>query len=197
MTDAKTVRAALYARCSTNEQDPEVQIHELRQQAARRGWRVADEYVDHGVSGSKTSRPALDRLMADARRGRLDVVAVWALDRFGRSLSGLVMSIDELTSLRVGFVAVTQGIDTSHDNPAGTLTLQVLGAVAAFEKAMIVSRVRAGLAKAKANGKHIGRPKSAIDPDQVRILRESGLSLREIADRVGGSKSAVARLIAG
>jgi DNA invertase Pin-like site-specific DNA recombinase len=146
-------RVGLYSRVSLEDQDPEVQLHELRQHAERRGWHVVAEYVDHGVSGAKTSRPALDRLLADARRGKLDLIATWSICRFGRSLSHLVLTIEELTRLGVAYCAVTQGIDTSDDNPAATLTLQVLGACSQFERAIIRSRVRAGLAKAKATGR--------------------------------------------
>lgn len=189
------VRAAIYARVSTLDQDPDVQVRELRQYVERRGWTLAAEYVDHGVSGSKDKRPALDKLMAAARKRQVDVIVVWALDRLGRSLKHLVVTIEELGALGVDFACFTQPIDTT--TPAGRLTFAVLGAVAEFEREMIRSRVRAGLAKAKALGKHVGRPKASVDPEQVRVLRDSGLSLRQIADRVGGSKSVVARLLAG
>lgn len=197
MTTTRTqVRAGLYVRVSTIDQDPHVQTHELRAYAARRGWTIADEYVDHGFSGSKTARPALDRLMADARRGKLDLVVVWALDRFGRSLSGLITSIDELTSLRVAFVSATQGIDTSADNPAATLTLNVLGAVAAFERSMIVARVRAGLAKAKAHGRRLGRPPAEIDLAYLRGRLANGESIRGVARSLGVSDATLRRALA-
>lgn len=189
-------RVGVYARVSTNDQDPEVQLRELRHYAERRGWRLVAEYVDHGISGAKERRPALDRLLADARRGKVDTVVCWALDRFGRSLRHLVMTIDELAAHGVGFVATSQGLDTTSTNPTSTLTLQVLGAVAQFERAMCIDRVRSGLAKARAAGKQLGRPRSRIDPARVQELRREGLSVREIAAKLGGSKSVVARLLA-
>lgn len=117
-----------------------MQLRELRIYAERRGWTIAEEYVDAGVSGAKDRRPALDRLMKDARQRRIDVIVVWALDRYARSLRHLVTTVDELGALGVGFVAYSQGIDTSAASPAGTLTLQILGAVAQFERALIISR---------------------------------------------------------
>jgi DNA invertase Pin-like site-specific DNA recombinase len=164
-------RVGLYSRVSLEDQDPEVQLHELRQHAERRGWHVVAEYVDHGVSGAKTSRPALD--------------------------SHLVLTIEELTRLGVAYCAVTQGIDTSDDNPAATLTLQVLGACSQFERAIIRSRVRAGLAKAKATGKKLGRRPKDVDQAEVRRLRAQGLSLRQVATRLGVGKNIIARVLEG
>ena len=189
-------RVAVYARVSTADQDPEVQLRELRAYVERRGWREPLEFVDHGVSGSKASRPALDELMAAARRRKVDVVVVWALDRFGRSLRHLVTAIDELGALGVGFVAFTQGIDTSSTSPAATLQLQVLAAVAQFERSMIQARVRAGVAKAKAQGKTLGRPRKEVPAERVHALRDKGLSLRAIGEHFGVNKSVVARVLA-
>ncbi|MGE0709332.1 MAG: recombinase family protein [Planctomycetota bacterium] len=189
-------RVAIYARVSTADQDPESQLRELRAYVERRGWTAAEEYVDHGVSGAKERRPALDRLLRAARQRKVDAILVWALDRFGRSLRHLVTVIDELGALGVGFVAFTQGIDTTTSNPAGRLTLQVLGAVAEFERAMIRERVRAGIAKARAMGTALGRPRKEVSPGQVRRLREQGLSLREIGQHLGVSKNLVARVLA-
>lgn len=189
-------RVAVYARVSTADQDPETQLRELRSYVERRGWALTEEFVDHGVSGVKESRPALNRLLSEARKRRVDVILVWALDRFGRSLRHLVTVIDELGALGVGFVAFTQGIDTTTSNPAGRLTLQVLGAVAEFERAMIRERVRAGVAKAKAKGKPLGRPRKEVSPERVHHLRQQGLSLRAIGKHLGVSKNVVARVLA-
>lgn len=182
-----STRVAVYSRVSTSDQDCEVQLGELRVYVARRGWTVAEEYVDHGVSGTRSSRPALDRLLTDARRRKFDVVVVWALDRFGRSLRHLVTTIDELGVLGVGFIAFTQGIDTTHTSPAGTLTLQVLGCVAQFEREMCRARVRAGVAKARAQGKRLGRPRrwTPEQLDEARRLRAGGASWTVTAKAVG------------
>lgn len=185
-------RAALYARVSTTDQDTEVQLHELRSYVERRGWSAA-EYVDHGVSGARMNRPALDKLMADVRRRRVDVVVVWALDRLGRSLSHLVGVVDEFGTLGVDLAVYSQPIDTS--TPAGKLTFQVLGAVAEFERQMIRARVRAGIAKAKANGKKLGRPRADIDVELVLQLRSGGASIRKIARELQVSRSVISRVL--
>lgn len=196
MTSSTTKRAAIYARVSTshNGQDPEVQLRELRTYVEKRGWRLAGEYVDHGVSGSKQSRPALDALLKTARQRKVDVIAAWSLDRMGRSLRHLVLLVDELRALGVDLAIYSQPIDTT--SPAGALTFAVLGAVAEFEREMIRTRVRAGIANARAQGTRLGRPPAAVDVDQVHALRAAGLSLRQIATRVGASKTAVGRLLA-
>lgn len=192
-----TVRAALYCRVSCQEQDVAMQVNELRLYVEKRGWTLAGEYVDQ-ISGAKSSRPGLDKLMADARERRIDTVCVWALDRFGRSLRHLVTTIDELTSLGVGFVAVTQGIDTTNTSPTGTLTIQILGAVAQFEREMIRARVRAGVAKAKASGKRLGRPQrwTRAQVDKAESLRDAGRSWRETAMAVGLPVRTVRRALA-
>ena len=142
---ARTKRVALYARVSTlHGQDVGLQLDELRQVAGQRGWDLVEEYVDEGVSGAKASRPGLDRLLADAQRGRFDVVLVWKLDRLGRSLQHLLGVLDDLAGWGVGFASVRDaGIDTT--TPAGRLMLQILGAFAEFEREMIRERVVAGV----------------------------------------------------
>ena len=150
-----TLRAAIYARVSTLDQEPENQLAELRRYADARGW-MPTEYVDHGVSGAKERRPALDRLLADARRRRFDVLVCWRLDRLGRNLRHLVTLLDELAALGVSFVSLGEGIDCT--TPAGRLQLHVLAALAEFERARCVERVQAGLQRARAQGKRLGRP---------------------------------------
>lgn len=188
-------RAAIYARVSTADQDPELQVRELRAYVEKRGWTLTAQFVDHGVSGAKDSRPELNKLVTAARKGKLDAIVVWKFDRFARSTRHLVTALDEFRDLAVDFVSVTEAIDTS--TALGRAMFTIVGAIAEFERELIRERVRAGVAKARAQGKRLGRPRAQIDPDQVALLREQGLSLREIAGRVGGSKSAVARLIAG
>lgn len=192
----KSPRVALYARVSTLDQDPEAQLRELRTYCERRGWTSPASFVDHGVSGAKERRPALDRLLTEARRRKVDVVLVWSLDRFGRSLRHLVTTIEELTGLGVGFVVLTQGIDTTHANPASTLTIQVLGAVAEFERALIRQRVVAGVAKAKAQGKRIGRPPALLDLAEARRLLAAGVTLRGAARALGTNHPTLRRALA-
>ncbi len=145
------IRVALYARVSTlNNQDPEMQLRELREYADRRGWQIAEEYIDQGVSGSAESRPALNRLMSDACRRRFDAILVWKIDRFGRSLKHLVNSLAELAALGVAFVSFRDNLDLT--TPSGRLMFQVIGAMAEFERALIQERVRAGLRNARAKG---------------------------------------------
>jgi DNA invertase Pin-like site-specific DNA recombinase len=136
------MRCALYARVSTLDQQPENQLRELRRYVEARGW-TAVEYVDHGVSGSKDSRPALDKLVKDARRRKFDVVVTWKLDRLGRNLKHLITLLDDLQALGGAFVSLGEGIDAT--TPAGKLQMHILGAIAEFERGRIVERVRAGV----------------------------------------------------
>ena len=182
------MRAALYSRCSTLEQHPENQIGSLREYAAARGWQTV-EYVDRGVSGAKDRRPALDQLVTDARRRRIDTVVVWRLDRLGRSLRHLVTLLDELQAIGVGFVSLGEGIDLT--TPAGRLQLHILAALAEWERARIQERVHAGLARARAQGRRIGRPSESVPTDKLRAV--AGLSLREGARRLSVSRSTLHR----
>ena len=184
MTTANN-RVALYARVSTNGhgQDPEMQLRELREYADRRGWSAVEEYIDRGVSGAKASRPALNRLTADAQRRKIDTVLVWKLDRFGRSLRHLVNAIAELEVLGVAFVSLRDNLDLT--TPSGRLMFQIIGAMAEFERSLIQERVRAGLRNAKAKGKKLGRPRVYVDESKIEALRGSGASWREIAKQLG------------
>jgi DNA invertase Pin-like site-specific DNA recombinase len=160
-----------------------MQLSELREYGARRGWQIVGEYVDEGVSGSRERRPQLDRLMADAHRRKFDLIAVWKIDRFGRSLKHLVNALADLDSLGVAFVSLRDNLDLS--TPSGRLMFQIIGAMAEFEKSLIQERVRAGLRNAVAQGIRLGRPKRTVDADQIASLRASGASWREIAERMG------------
>lgn len=186
--------AAIYARVSTDDQNPQMQLSEVRSYAKRQGWKVV-EYVDKGISGTKRSRPGLDACMEAARLKKVDVVLVWKLDRFGRSLSNLIENILLLDSYGVRFVAVTQGIDTDSKNPTSRLLLHILGAIAEFERSMIVERVKSGMAAAKRNGKHCGRPKGIWRRDQARNLRAQGLSWREISKKIGVPEASIRRAL--
>lgn len=181
------MRVGIYARVSTLDQEPENQLLELRKYVAARGWTITKEYVDKGVSGSKDSRPALNDLLRDAKRRRLDVVVVWRLDRLGRNLKHLIMLMDDIQALGVKFVSLAEGIDCT--TAAGQLQLHLLGAVAEFERARIVERVKAGLARARAQGKRLGRPRAVV-PD---IKLPEGLSVRKAGALWGVSKSTAAR----
>jgi DNA invertase Pin-like site-specific DNA recombinase len=177
------MRVAIYARVSTlNGQHPEMQLAELREHASRRGWEVTCEYVDEGVSGSKESRPALNRLMTDAQRRRFDAVLVWKIDRFGRSLKHLVTALADLDAYGVAFVSLRDNLDLS--TPTGRLMFAVIGAMAEFELSLTKDRVRCGLVNARANGKQLGRPRRVVSNDQLLRLKAEGCSLREIADKL-------------
>ena len=177
------LRVALYARVSTanGQQDPEMQLRELRQFTERRGWHIADVYTDT-VTGSKDSRPALNRLMNDAKQRRIDTVLVWKLDRFGRSLCHLVNALAELEALGVAFVSLRDNLDLT--TPSGRLMFQIIGAMAEFERALIQERVKAGLRNARAKGKRLGRPRADVDRTAVAKLRESGASWRSISKQL-------------
>jgi DNA invertase Pin-like site-specific DNA recombinase len=184
----RSKKVALYARTSTPDQDVGLQLDELRQAAAERGWSVIGEYVDEGVSGSKAKRPALDRMMKDAEKGRFDLVAVWKLDRLGRSLKHLLKIVESLGSWDVGFMSLRDaGIDTT--TPTGRLMLQVLGALAEYERELIRERVIAGIRRAQAQGKHCGRPRQDLDLRAAHLLLAQGHSVRQVADMLGQPRS--------
>jgi DNA invertase Pin-like site-specific DNA recombinase len=163
------------------------QLVELRRYATARGWDVR-EYVDHGVSGAKERRPALDAMVADAKRRRFDAIVVWRLDRLGRNLKHLITLIDEMTALGIAFVSLAEGIDAT--TPAGKLQLHILGAIAEFERGRIQERVLAGLARARAQGKRLGRPRS-----RPAVIEVPGGSVRSAAQAWGVSKTTAARWI--
>ncbi len=182
------MRAALYARVSTMDQQTENQLAELRQYAGARGWAVA-EYVDHGVSGAKDRRPMLDRLVADATRRRFDVLVVWRLDRLGRNLRHLVCLIEDLHALGIAFVSLGEGIDAT--TPAGKLQLHVLAALAEFERGRIAERVKAGLARVRSQGTRLGRPPVRIPVERLEAVAH--LPTSEAARLLGKSVATVKR----
>jgi DNA invertase Pin-like site-specific DNA recombinase len=184
--------AAIYARVSTTDQHNEIQVTELTEYVERRGWTLGGVYQDQ-ISGAKGKRPGVDALMADARPHKFDVVLVWKLDRFGRSVIDLVGKLRELESCGVRFIAVSQGIDTDSANPTARLLTHILAAVAEFERSLIVERVSAGLKHAKANGQAIGRPRRVFDRQKALDLREQGVSLPQIARALGVGYGTVVR----
>jgi putative DNA-invertase from lambdoid prophage Rac len=175
---------AIYARVSTTDQDCEMQLRELRGYCQRQGWN-ATEYVDTGFSGTKISRPALDRLMRAARLRKIDVIVCWKLDRWGRSVRNLVESIEELRRLHVRWIATTQNLDTDENNPTANLLLNILASVAEFEREIIRERVKAGMNTARVRGKRLGRPPACFDRAKARDLRAKGFGLRSIARQLG------------
>lgn len=190
------IRAALYARVSTvgKGQDVGLQLDELRQVAAQRGWQVAEErvYVDDGVSGAKETRPALDRMMADAQAGRFELVAVWKLDRLGRSVQHVLGLLDQLGSQGIQFVSVRDpGLDTT--TPAGRLFTAIIAAFASFERDIIRERVIAGVRRAQAAGKHCGRPRVDLELRPAVAMLKEGRGLREVAKILGVSRSTLRR----
>ena len=180
--------AALYAHVSTVDQTRENQLLELRRYCAARSW-TAVEFVDHAVSGARESRPALDALLVSVRRRKVDAVVVWRLDRLGRNLRHLILTVDELQAMGLAFVSLGEGIDTS--TPSGRLQLHILGAMAEFERARIAERVSLGLARAKAQGRRLGRPRRRVTDREIELT--NGMSVRQAAASLGVSKSFVAQ----
>lgn len=195
-TNGKAITSvALYARVSTLDkgQDPEMQLRELRAHAHMQGWTVFSEYVDRGISGSKDSRPQLNRMMADAQAQQFDAVLCWKLDRFSRSLKHLINSLETLAVSAVSFVSLRDNLDLT--TAAGRLMFQMIGAFAEFEREITRERVRAGLQNARAKGKVLGRKaRTDIDVSEIARLRGEGLDWREIADRTGVPRSTCYRV---
>src|SRR2546427_3177333 len=189
-----TTRVAIYARVSTTNhgQDVGLQTRELRQFAEARGWTVAGEYIDAGVSGAKDSRPELNRLMADAHKRRFDVVCVWRFDRFARSVSHLLRALETFKALGIDFVSFSEQLDTT--TPAGKMVFTVLGAVAELERSLIVERVKAGLRNARAKGKRLGRPRRLLDTKTIAALRTQGVGWKAIARDMGVGVGTLYRL---
>ncbi len=186
------MRVALYARVSTkNSRDPETQLLALREYAKARKLEVFGEYVDVGISGGKDSRPALNELMADARKRRFDAVLVARFDRFARSTRHLVLALEEFNALGVDFISLSESVDNS--TPMGKMTFTVIAAVAELERSLIRERVVMGLQRAKAQGKQLGRPKVKTSEGQLLSFCEAGLSSRQIAKLLGLSPSTVLR----
>jgi len=185
----------IYARVSTSDQDCSLQLNECREYCERRGWRIAGEYVDTGWSGTKASRPQLDKLMRDARAHRFDCVMVWKVDRFGRSVVNLLEALKLLESYGVRFLVISQSIDTDQASPTSRLLMTILSAVAEFERSMICERVAAGLKAAKRRGVQLGRRKLIVDRGRVRELKLLGKSHRQICSELGVSMGMVIRAL--
>ena len=185
-------RAALYMRVSTLDQHPETQLLDLRQMAAQRGLDIVHEYTDR-ISGTKAKRPGLDAMMSDARRGRFDVVLVWASDRIARSVKHFLDILDELNRLQVEYISFRENIDTG--GPLGRAIVIIIGAVAELERNLIIERVRAGMRRARLEGQHIGRNPLVLDNAAIHRDRDRGQSLRQIAKGHRVSTATVQRVL--
>jgi DNA invertase Pin-like site-specific DNA recombinase len=186
-------RAALYMRVSTVDQHPENQTRELREFAKQRGYEIVREYVDHGVSGVKVRRPNLDKLLSEARRRSFDIVLVWSSDRLARSTKHFLEILDELNSLGIRFVSKREAIDT--EGPLGRAIVVIISAIAELERSLIIERVRAGMRRAKLEGRRIGR--APLDVDRAALVRDrlSGMSLTKVAHKYGLSRASVVRFV--
>jgi DNA invertase Pin-like site-specific DNA recombinase len=189
-------RAALYMRVSTRNhgQTTETQALALRDYGAHRGFNIVEEYRDEGVSGSKDSRPALDRLMKDARGRKFDLVIVARFDRFARSVSHLLRALEEFSHLGIDFVSLSESVDTS--TPMGKMIFTVLGAVAELERNLIKERIHMGLGRARKQGKQLGRPKRVFDRNSALTMLEN-MSAREVARQLGVSRGVIERVHGG
>jgi DNA invertase Pin-like site-specific DNA recombinase len=190
-------KAALYARVSSADQHPEVQEEELRRYIKSRGWALYKVYVDRGVSGTREKRPALDVLLGDCQRRRVDVVVVWKFDRFARSLRQLVNALELFRKLGIAFVSCTEAIDTSL--PHGEMIFQIIGAIAQWERSLIAERVKAGLQHARSQGKRLGRPAlRVLNPQEISALRKerarAKTPFRTLASKYGISVFAAYKL---
>lgn len=167
----KDLKVAIYTRVSTTDQNPEMQRDELLEYIRRRGWILYKEYCDKGISGIKESRPALDALLSDCRRRKIDVLVVWRFDRFARSLRQLLSALELFRALKISFVSCTEAIDTSL--PQGEMLFQIIGAIAQWERSLIAERVRAGIQHARSKGKRLGRPAlKVLSAEEIRELRQ-------------------------
>ena len=187
------MRAAIYCRVSTLDQHPETQLLDLQQLAAQRNLTVVQVYTDHGFSGAKSRRPGLDQMLYDAKRHQFDVVLVWAADRLARSVKHFVDILAELDHLKIGFVSYREQIDTS--GPLGKAIMTIVAAIAELERSLIVERVKAGLRRARLEGRHIGRKPLSLDTAAIIGDRAKGMSFRQVAKAHQISTATVRRIL--
>lgn len=185
-------RVVLYTRVSSPDQHPETQLCDLRPLAAQRGYEIVAEYTDT-ITGTKAKRPGLDQLMSDARRGRFEVVLVWAFDRMARSVKHFLEVLDELNHLNIALISFRENIDTS--GPLGRAMIVIIGAISELERSLIVERVKAGMRRARLEGRQIGRARLDVDRQQVVHDRRGGMSLTQVAKRHKISRASVCRLM--
>jgi DNA invertase Pin-like site-specific DNA recombinase len=185
-------RCALYLRVSTLDQHPETQLYDLRKMAEQRGYSIIETYEDR-ISGAKAKRPALDQMLFDAKRSRFDVVMVWAFDRMARSVRHFLEVLDELNRLNIEFVSFRENVDTG--GPLGRAIVVIVGAIAELERNLIIERVRAGMRRAKLEGRRIGRRPLDIDRTAVVKDRQRGMSLTEVAKLHRISRALVSKIL--
>ena len=186
-------KVAVYVRVSTKDQSVDMQVSDLERYSRERGFNVFGIYKDNGISGTKDNRPGLNQLMDDARKRKFDMVLVWRFDRWARSSKHLVNSLHEFRNLGIDFISYQENIDTS--SPLGEAIFTIISAMSTLERDIIAERVKGGLRKARANGKRLGRPRSAVDTDKVVEYRKQNKSIRQIASEMNLSKGAVQRTL--
>jgi DNA invertase Pin-like site-specific DNA recombinase len=187
------MKCAIYSRVSTSDQNVDMQMDELRAYCQRRGFEVAEEYIDRGISGAKESRPALNRLLAGARQRQFDAILVYRYDRFARSLRQLVNALGEFEALGIHFISLHEGVDTS--TPSGRLVFGIFASIAEFERSLITERIKSGQAAAKRRGIKFGRPRVNVDPKRLVELRGNGISYANIAKATGLSVGTIFRTL--
>jgi DNA invertase Pin-like site-specific DNA recombinase len=190
----KRVRVALYCRVSSEDQkkkkNVDMQLLDLRRYCEQRDFRIYKEYSDEGISGTKDRRPALDELMADAQKRRFDIVLVWRFDRFARSTKHLIIALEEFRQLGIDFISYQENIDTS--SPLGKAIFTIVSAIAELERSILIERVKSGLRRRKEKGLKLGPPiKLNLDIDQLRELRNQGLSFSKIGKQVGACPATI------
>lgn len=190
----KAKRVGIYARVSTDDQNSNNQLIDLRRFVEQRGWLICKEYIDHGVSGFKDQRPALDELMRDARKRKFDVILVTKFDRFARSAKHLLNALDEFASLGIDFCSLQDSVDTT--TPYGKAMFTIIGAMAELERELIRGRVKSGVQKAKERGKTLGRPKADFDVSKATCLYKEGQSYSAIGRLLGVSRVTIYRALA-
>jgi DNA invertase Pin-like site-specific DNA recombinase len=186
-------RCALYCRVSTLDQHPETQLLELRAMAKQRGFEITDEFIDHGYSGARAKRPGLADLLSAVRSAKVDVVMVWSFDRLARSVSHFLEVLEELNRLNVEFVSLRENIDT--EGAIGRAVVIIIAAIAELERSLIIERVRAGMRRAKLEGRRLGRPRVHVDRRQILLDRAHGNSLAEIAKAHNISRTTARRVL--
>ena len=189
----KTQKVGIYVRVSTSGQTVENQERELLSHCQRQGWHVFKVYRDKGFSGAVADRPALKEMMADARLKAFDLLAVWKIDRIARSISHLIEVLSELKSLGVGFISLTEAINT--ETAQGRMLCSFLGAIGEFEREMTIERVKSGMARAVAAGVRIGRPRAGFDVNEAIRLKQDGQSWSQVSKAVGASSATVRRIV--
>jgi DNA invertase Pin-like site-specific DNA recombinase len=187
------MKAALYLRVSTSDQHCATQAYDLQELARQRGWEIVTEYKDEGFSGARVKRPALDQLMADAKRGKFQVVVVWACDRLARSTRHFLEVLDELNRLNIEFVSFRENLDTG--GALGRAVVVIISAIAELERNLIIERVRAGMRRARLEGRRLGRPPLNVDADAILRDRARGQSLGQLAKAYHISRTSVSRVL--